>query len=983
MTVIRAAILAGLMLGTSAQAQESCSPEFQKQKLELLSENSTLSRLLRRLQARLDGQEMRLADLDPKLRGSVPAAPELPAEPKLVLAEDQGCTTGLDAELGQVASLKAVLMKLQDQIAAREDALSALENGETPAPKPADAEIAESAAADVPKTSDAGKAGDTQSNDKPVTDAKPRSDAMPKTAAADVPAGATAKPAPEPAPAPDVVANDAAPTTTDAVAADAAAPAVTASAATDQPSPDNAAAPEVAAASAADTQNTDANAPDAATEPDAPAVADAVSQEQPADPAASDVAANDASEGMEPTPADLAQSADAGDAVSITPAAAPEAQAALPDGPQPLTLADNPDLFQRVLSLPELRLYDAPGLIEGGANFPAFSVLYVYERRDVAGEPWLALGSKLNAAPQGWAKGSEAVDWSSMLVMQFAPRGKRNRVLFFDESGPLKDIVASPFYQTEASGVYDKIASERRKLADDPAYQPQWNADLVAIEPETAVRYDDKPYLLPILDWQQEMFDGTIDTTMVKVAALPAQPQAQIGARDDASFTSSASEAAAQDDEFRVGVVFVVDTSISMRPFIERTYAAIEGFYNAFSQYESAQYVTFGLMGFRDTIETDSENLEYVTRNFQPLDPEAPQQSILRNMRNIAEARVSNLGFEEDAIAGLVDAIDENDWTPYDAKLIVLVTDASARTDGKSKYPDMTVERLREKARAQNITIVPVHLQTPANQKLGDEARARAQYEELAKTGDIAQAKYIPLDANTDESFARQLEELAQTLASRTMRANAGEVVREAPSPETPAPPAAEPVATSTLSDVVENEIFRAQLESLGRVEGSAAPAFMAGWAADRDLTNPDVETLEVSVYLTRNQLSTLDKRLEEIVQAFRSGGQDPQAFFANLQLLAAQTSTDPESLRQGDRATIEAILPGFLKNLPYRSQVLRLDQSYWASMSVSQQQEFIESLEAKRRIYADLFGETGLWADFGAGDPGLEATPVRLVNLP
>lgn len=861
----------GLFIATAADAQENCRPEFQAQKLQLTSEVAAVSKLSRRLQARIDGQEMRIADLSAAMAANMPAAPALPEIPVFDLSGEKGCSAALTQELAQVEGVKAQLEKAGILLESRDAALADAEAGKAP---PA----AEFEAAPVEPS----------------------------------PTPAPADPAPEPEIAP-------------------------------QPEPET--APEFN--------------PDAAD----PGTVDAPSEPEPETGVQSPPATQD-----DVPPVAGAEPA-AGDGTA---------------GAAPLTVPDNPELYQRILSLPAMQVHDAPGIIENGQSLPAFSVLYVFERRDVGGEPWLAVGSSLNQPPAGWARSAESVDWSSMLVMQFAPRGKRNRVLFFNEEGPLKDIVSSPFYQAEAKAVYDKIAEERRKQTAESGYDPQWDADLVAIEPETAVRYDDRPYLLPILDWRQELFDGTTDTTMVRVAALPASAEGGIGERDDASFSTSAEDAALNDDEFRVGVVFVVDTTVSMRPFIERTYDAIEGFYTAFSKFESAQYISFGLMGFRDTVETDPERLQYVTKSFQPLDPKAPAENILRNMRTISEAGVSNLGFEEDAIAGLVDAIDENEWAPFDARVIILVTDASARTDEKAKYPDMTIERLREKARNQNITIIPIHLITPANQKAGDASRATGQYEALAMTGDLAENKYLALDATTDEGFASELNNMARSIAANVMRANAGEVVSAdlmEPMPETAVP--ADVPDTNRLSEIVGNEIFRAQLESLGRVEGSAAPAFMAGWAADRDLTNPDVETLEVSVYLTRNQLSTLDKRLESIIQAFRSGGQDPQAFFANLQLLAAQTAMDPDSVRQGDRATIEAILPGFLRSLPYRSQVLRLDQSYWASMSVSQQQEFIENLEAKRKIYHDLAGETAIWADFGAGDPGLEATPVRLVNLP
>lgn len=849
--------------GSEAIAQ-SCLSELEAQKRQLTGDIAAAGRDLRRLQARLDAQEMRLAQIsDPALKATVPTAPAIPEMPAISLSDQQGCTEPVTAEQERVAALLASLDVVQKALEQREVALAAAETG-TPVTVAADDDAASTVA--TPATEDG---GDT--------------------------------------------------------------------------------------AQAA-----------------APATAD---QGMPAD---------DAPEPASPAPASPEPDATEGPASGI-------ASADQPAAPAPLAVADVPDLFQRVIVLPGAQLREAAGIVAPGTALPVFSVLYVFERREIAGESWLRVGETLREGPQGWLEAGQTMDWSTMLVMQFAPRGKRNPVLFFENDAPLRDIISGPFYQTQSLSIYRSLQDERGRAAQGEA--PTWPEALVAVEPETAIRFDDKPYLLPILDWRHEMFDGMIDTTLVKVAALPATADAQVGQRDESSLSASASSAARDGAEFRVGVVFVVDTTVSMRPFIERTNQAIQGFYDAFSRFETAQYVSFGLMGFRDTIETDPERLEYVTRNFQPLDVGVPAASVLSNMRQMREATVSNLGFAEDAVAGMVDALDENDWSPFDARLMILVTDASARLDQHAKYPDMTLDRLREKARAQNVTIVPIHLQTPAN-AAEDAAIARQQYTLLAQTGDLAEDKYLSLDATDPDLFARELSAMAQEIAGKIMIANSGEMVRD-PSLDMepmPAPAAADEAVGGAvggaggdgrLASIVGNEIFRAQLESLGRTDDAAAPAFLAGWATDRDLADPNVETMEVSVYLTRNQLSTLDKRLSEIVDAFRRGGSDPQTFFANLQLLAAQTSTDPQSVRAGDRSAIEAILPGFLQKLPYRSQVLRLDQSYWSAMSVSQQQEFIENLETKRRIYSDLFDQTHLWADLGAGDPGLEATPIRLTNLP
>ncbi len=181
------------------------------------------------------------------------------------------------------------------------------------------------------------------------------------------------------------------------------------------------------------------------------------------------------------------------------------------------------------------------------------------------------------------------------------------------------------------------------------------------------------------------------------------------------------------------------------------------------------------------------------------------------------------------------------------------------------------------------------------------------------------------------------------------------------------------------LADAIGTEILRAQLESLG----DEAPRFLAGWAADRDLVEPDLRALEVSVFLTRNQLSTLDKQLDVIVDAFNAGGSSAE-FFDRLQQIAAETATDPDAVGgSSDTDAIRTLLPDFLANLPYQSDVLTMDRNDWDGLPDASRSEFIDKIRGKQRVYQDLFNQIDIWKDFGSGNPGLQATPIRLKNLP
>ncbi len=649
---------------------------------------------------------------------------------------------------------------------------------------------------------------------------------------------------------------------------------------------------------------------------------------------------------------------------------------------EPLSDPDHPTLFRRVISLPGSTLRPAPTAdADSGDPIPTFSVLYVFDETSANGMDWLEVGPSIREGNQGWLLKEDSLDWSTMLVMQFAPRGQRSDVLFFNDSTTLADIVEAPTHRAEAAEIYERLANEREQLKGNPSYEPQWDSSLVAVEPKTAVTYQNEPYILPILDSRDALFDGATDTVLLKVAAVPASAT-DIADRDDSSLRDDdLAVLAGEDGEFRIGVVFVIDTTISMAPFIERTHQTVQGFFDAFERYESSAFVSFGLVGFRDDPREDPEGIEYAARIFQPLDPVADARQVLTNMRLMKEATAPTIGFEEDGLYGIYVAMTEMDWEEFDFRLIIFVTDASSREGADPRAgTNATPEAIAEVARNNNLTILPIHLLTPANRRLQDVARAKKQYQTISETGDLAFNKYVAIDAEMDREFGEGLDTIADLVARSVLSINAGQLISQE---EMETTFQGRSDSAKQLGRAVVNEIFRAQLESLATVSGGDAPSFLEGWAADRDLTDPDIRTLEVSVFLTRNQLSTLDKRLGLVVDAFRSGGDDPKVFFEKLQMLAAETSTDPDAPPIDDRNVVKTLLPSFLQILPYRSQVLRIDQSYWASISVAQRQEFIENIEAKRRIYREIFSQTDLWRDFGSEDPGLSATPVRLTNLP
>ena len=130
----------------------------------------------------------------------------------------------------------------------------------------------------------------------------------------------------------------------------------------------------------------------------------------------------------------------------------PVAVAEVDGGQRPLLMAGKKTLFQRVLSKPGAKLASAAGSAPGKA-LPAFSVLYVYQRKDVDGSPWLRVGAATDGRSDGWLPAAQVSDWKQSLVLKFTERSGRAPVMFLRQSGEVEKLLADP---AAAKGVLAK-----------------------------------------------------------------------------------------------------------------------------------------------------------------------------------------------------------------------------------------------------------------------------------------------------------------------------------------------------------------------------------------------------------------------------------------------------------------------------------------------------------------------------------------------
>lgn len=632
-------------------------------------------------------------------------------------------------------------------------------------------------------------------------------------------------------------------------------------------------------------------------------------------------------------------------APKVTP---PVAVAEVDGGQRPLLMAGKKTLFQRVLSKPGALLSVDAGSPPGRA-LPAFSVLYVYQRKEVDGSPWVRVGAATDGRSDGWLPASQVSDWKQSLVLKFTERSGRAPVMFLRQPGEVEKLLADP---AAAKSVLAKAQSNRED-----------NQQVLALEPTARAVPQNQFYLLPIFDSKESFDDNGQPVQLLNVASI--DPGSRAAARP-ASPTLSANA-----DAFRTAVVLVVDTTVSMQPYIDQIRDVVHELQTRIAERGELDSVSFGMVGFRSSIQK-TPGLEYVAKTLISLDQGRDPQRFLDMARQVKASTVSSHSFNEDAFAGVMQAVDGMDWSGYGGRIILLVSDAGAlRKNDPFAATQMNEAEVRQAALGKQIKIYALHLRTDAGKKT--HAGAESQYRVLTadanpQIGDL----YTPVPGGDVRKLGERVDEIG------TVFANLVHQVRS----NTPQPVPLLSAAPS-LADKSAAVGYAMHMDFLGRKTASQAPQLVSAWTADRDLTNPALPAFQVCVMLTKLQLNDLQQSLKLIVDAARKTQSSPKDFFQEIASASAYMSRDPQALRKGGNLADGGLLGEYLEGLPYRSKSLNMTQDLWLSLSVAEQEDFIDELDSKIRLYETFHNDVANWVRFGDAEPGDALYRVPLSTLP
>nr|VFK12882.1 MAG: serine/threonine-protein kinase PpkA [Candidatus Kentron sp. LPFa] len=628
----------------------------------------------------------------------------------------------------------------------------------------------------------------------------------------------------------------------------------------------------------------------------------------------------------------------------------------------PLPIEGHSDFYQRILSLPDAKLLDEPNgeIIQDAVA--VFTIYYVFERRTRGIEEWLRVGQRPDHS-EGWISGNHAEDWKNMLVLQFAPPGQRERVLFFRKTRELKRLLKQSGAKRAAllREYYDLIEDERAPRGVFAAIEPPFGIAQGRGTGRREGNNSDYRYLLPILDWRSEARfrhgarpgEPGPDTTLVQLAMVNTKDHEMVdpdSAEGKERMAASGGMLNPALRDAKVGVVFVIDATTSMGPYIEQVRRLVRQVYERIADSPYHNHIRYGLVAYRDNLSHNAK-LEYVTRIFQPLDPDTPPDRLLENLRRVKASTVPTRGWEEDAFAAVDVAIGRDWWAPFRARFIILVTDAGARLPARTDPLASTsanASTLRTRAGEKGIAIIPMHLKTEQARKAGDVLSAADQYWVLGDTGDRNVNKYRGIEANTPALFTKSLDDFTDKTLDVLDQWSRGAAIER-------------PEEAESDQGIIANELFRAQMEYLGEREGQEIPRFYRGWATDRDLLDPDNKSFSIDLLLTRNQLSALAKAVNRLLDKMYEADLAPEDFLGQIQSLSATLSVDPDREDSAPR-TLGDTLPAWLEQLPYRSDILMLTAEDWLQQGAQQRNLYIDQLAAKLETYRALEADSDRW---------------------
>lgn len=688
--------------------------------------------------------------------------------------------------------------------------------------------------------------------------------------------------------------------------------------------------------------------------------------------------------------------------VTAVAAASFSASASAEGSREPLLMEGKTTLYQRVLTTPSCKLHAKADASDAGKEIAPLSQYYVYSDTGATVE----VGADTTGKIAGFLDKSCTVPWKMQLALHFTNSANRNRALIFEQEAGLDNIIDS-----------DDGAQQYKKLYETASKGGQAEG-VISIEPDKYVDPSKNFYLLPILNSVESIYpDGNFvyKHEIASVTAKDSKSSTDTAAKakgGDASANAASAQATTKanasaakngsnsDDPyvvaFKSAIVFVIDSSISMRPYIERTKQAINSIYKSIESNNLNDSVHFGIVSFRaDTKSTPG--LEYTTKMYLKPGEAVDAKTFNEKVATLDQAKVSSTQFDEDAYAGINMALQDINWNNYGGRYIVLITDAGAIDAGdKQSSTGMDANSLRLEAQHYGAAVYTMHLLTKSGAK--NHKKAKDQYEILSFNQILNKPLYYPVNAGDVKAFGSMVDTLSSSLTAQVKRAVMGQMSAgsslaasdklkaEADKQKDANDLAKKPTNDQEKALVNDSDKLglAMQLAYLGRVTGAKSPDFLQGWMYDRDVENHNTAVCTPVVLVNRNQLSDLYTLVNGVLESGIAGQLSSDDMFSQLKALAAQMGRDPNQLSKSKSIGEMGIMGELLDDLPYKSMIANLSPEDWYNLGSQEQERIVRALENSLNYIQHCSGDNDRFIKLNVdADTSDEVYPIPLDALP
>jgi serine/threonine-protein kinase PpkA len=595
------------------------------------------------------------------------------------------------------------------------------------------------------------------------------------------------------------------------------------------------------------------------------------------------------------------------------------------------------------------------------AEVPAFTAWIVLAVRD----GWYQVAEDIGQPATGWMRAEDVMEWRHHMVVSFTHPGNRNRNLIFNQKAPLTDLMRLPRVgrQTKWDQWLDLASTGQAP-------------EIAGLEPIGWLREKNQFYLLPILE-QDSMIDGGRELMLLRIAAAT---RTRKGQSEEPIVTKKIALP-------MLDIVFVMDLTRSMGPFVETTLEMLRDIAGKVGDIPSnSGTVRFGLWGYRDDPKLCS-GIEFNTRNYTPELQDL--DSFLKTLGSVAETRIDSIDYAEDMFAGVRDAIRDTRWRDGSARTLMLVGDAPGRGPGETEpecqarhkpvgtASGMNASALRALADTNSVYLSAFYLEAPNWKKFTP--LGMNHFRTLAVNPGSLTPDFKLLDARNPDDYAKAAFAYASRLAE-----NLGSLAREGrlPGEQTTDP---NEVSPEDAGRAMADNIFRnAFIEIHSSETQLEVPRDIDGWVADKDPNDTSRMTLEPGVLLTKNQLSSLRERVNDLLDAMLRVEIEGGDFFRQLQAVVTISGRDPSRLSEAVTLLESDYYPEFLEELPYKSKVMSMSRDDWREMGADRANQLSNEMLAKVRYYSEIYTDASKWQRLNANaDAGDFVAPISIDMLP